>query len=203
ALDDTSWLHGSADNEPLSVPLNASLAGLRLLAYAAVAAPRESIQVLERRIEELLGPLPAVRKATARSALLDLPAELVFDVMGLRSAHRTTPPGPDATMAMQWALAHGDTAFVRANLDTAASSHEYAYLKARSFVALGDTAQAERYIDATLENLPQAYSALLDYLPLAGSLVRTMALRAELAAARGEAAPARRWASAVVALWSG
>ena len=106
-------------------------------------------------------------------------------------------------MAMQWALAHGDTAFVRANLDTAASSHEYAYLKARSFVALGDTAQAERYLDGTLENLPQVYSALLDYVPLAGGLVRMMALRAELAAARNEAAAAHRWARAVLTLWSG
>jgi tetratricopeptide (TPR) repeat protein len=204
ALEDTSWLHGSADNEPVSIPLNASLAGLRLLAYAAVAAPRESIQVLERRIEALLGTLPMARRGSARSALLDLPAELVFDVMGLRSAHRTTPPGPDATMATQWALAHGDTAFVRANLDTAAaSSHEYAYLMARSFVALGDTTEAERYLDRTLENLPQVYSALLDYVPLAGGLIRMMALRAELAAARSEAAAAHRWARAVLTLWSG
>ena len=203
ALEDTSWLHGSADNEPLSVPLNASLAGLRLLAYAAVAAPRESIQVLERRIEELLGPLPAVRKATARSALLDLPAELVFDVMGLRSAHRTTPPGPDATMAMQWALAHGDTAFVRANLDTLGGSHEYAYVTARLALAVGDTATADHKVDATLGNLMGLYSALLDYVPLAGSLVRMMALRAETAAASGDASTGRRWASAVVAVWSG
>ena len=203
AVEDTSWLHGSADNEPLRLPLNAGLAGLRLLAYGAVGAPRESIQVFERRIEDLLGTLPPARRASARSALLDLPAELVFDVMGLRSAHRTTPPGPDGMMAMQWALAHGDTAFVRANLDTAASSHEYAYLKARSFVALGDTTEAERYLDGTLENLSQVYSALLDYVPLAGGLVRMMALRAELAAARSEAAAAQRWARAVLTLWSG
>jgi len=203
AIEDTFWLHGSADNEPVRLPLTAGLAGLRLLAYASVAAPRESIAVLERRIEQLLATLPAAERGPARSALLDLPAELVFDDMGLRPTHRTTPPGPDGTMTIQWALAHGDTALVRGNLDTTSSSNEYAYLKARSFVALGDTAQAERSIDGTLENLPQVYSALLDYLPLAGSLVRMMALRAELAAARGEATPARRWASAVVTLWSG
>jgi len=203
AIEDTSWLHQSADNEAVTLPLSAGLAGLRLLAYAAVAAPRESILVLERRIEELLGTLPPARRGSARSALLDLPAELVFDVMGLQSAHRTTPPGPDGIMAMQWALAHGDTAFVRANLDTAATSHEYAYLMARSFVALGDTTAAERYLDGTLENLPQVYSALLDYVPLAGGLIRMMALRAELAAARSHAAAAHRWARAVLTLWSG
>ena len=106
-------------------------------------------------------------------------------------------------MAAQWALAHGDTSFVRANIDTMASSHEYAYLKARSFVALGDTAGAERYLDGTLENLPGVYSALLDYVPLAGGLIRMMALRAELAAAQGDTRIAARWAGAVAALWAG
>src|SRR3989441_4833083 len=203
AVEDTLWLHGSADNETARLPLVAGMTGLRLLAYAAVAAPRESIQALEHRIEELLHTLPPGGRASARSALLDLPAELVFNDMGLRPAHRTTPPGPDETMAIQWALAHGDTAFVRGNLDTTASSHEYAYLKTRSFVALGDTTEAERYLDGTLENLPQVYSALLEYVPLAGGLIRMMALRAELAAARGEAAAAQRWARAARTLWSG
>ena len=203
AVEDTSWLPSSADNDPVRLPLAAGMTGLRLLAYAAVAAPRESIQALERRVDDLLHTLPPGGRASARSALLDLPAELVFDEMGLRPAHRSTPPGPDATMETQWALAHGDTAFVRAHLDTAASSHEYAYLKARTLVALGDTARAERYLDGTLENLARVYSALLDYVPLTGGLIRMMALRASLAAARGEAAAARRWGSAVVALWSG
>ena len=203
AVEDTFWLHSSADNQPVRLPLDAGLASLRLLAYASVAAPRDSITALEHRIEQLLATLPATGRGAARSALLDLPAELVFEDMGLRPAHRNTPPGPDETMAAQWALAHGDTSFVRANIDTMASSHEYAYLKARSFVALGDTAGAERYLDGTLENLPGVYSALLDYVPLAGGLIRMMALRAELAAAQGDIRMAARWAGAVAALWAG
>src|SRR5256885_3819214 len=35
----------------VTLPLDAALAGLRLLAYAAGAAPQESIGVLERRVE--------------------------------------------------------------------------------------------------------------------------------------------------------
>ena len=77
------------------------------------------------------------------------------------------------------------------------------YLTARLLLALGDTAGAARYMDGSLETLSRAYSALLAYLPMAGTLVRMMALRAELAAARGETSIASRWASAVVALWSG
>jgi len=203
AVDDTSRLHNSADNEPLSVPLNAGLAGLRLLGYASVAAPRDSIQALEHRTEELLASLPAARRASARSALLDLPAELVFSDMGRRPAHRTTPPGPDATMVIQWALAHGDTAFVRAHLDSLGGSPDYGYMTARLAVAVGDTLTAQHNLDATLSNLTGLYSALLDYVPLAGCLVRMMALRAEVAAASGDTDTARRWARAVLALWSG
>ncbi len=203
AVQDTSRLHASADNESVTLPLNAALAGLRLLAYASVAAPQESITVLERRVEELLSTLPTTRRASARSALLDVPAELVFDLMGPRPAHRTTPPGPDGTMTLQWALAHGDTAFVRAHLDTLAGSGEYAFLTASLAVSIGDTATALHCLDRTLGNLPALYSALLDYMPLAGTLVRMMALRADLAAARGQTAIARQWGSAVAALWSG
>jgi len=203
AVQDTSGLHASADNESVTLPLDAALAGLRLLAYAAVAAPQESIGVLERRVEELLSNLPSAQRAPARSALLDTPAELVFEVMGQRSAHRTTSPGPDGTMTLQWALAHGDTAFVRAHLDTAATSPEYAYVAARMALSIGDTVAAQHYLDRTLGNLPTLYSALLDYMPLAGTLVRMMAFRADLAAARGQVAIAQRWGSAVAALWSG
>ncbi len=204
AVEDTFWLHSSADNEPVRLPLKAGLAGLQLLVYAAVAAPRESIQVLEGRVEELLGTLAPAARAAARSALLDLPAELVFDEMGLRPAHRSTPPGPDATMAMQWALAHDDTAFVRANLEPrAGASPEYAFLWARAALALGDSMTAERVLDGVLGDLTGLYSALFDYVPLAGCLVRVMVLRAELAAARRETAAARQWASAVIDLWSG
>jgi len=116
-------------------------------------------------------------------------------------------------MVMQWALAHGDTALVHASIDTALkhsgvpsaeeSSPDGVYLTARLLLAVGDTAGAARYLDGTLESLPGLVSALLQYVPLAGSLVRMMALRAELAAARGESTAARRWATAVGALWSG
>jgi len=203
-----------ADNQPVQLPLAVGQTGLALLAYASVAAPRESISALERRLEELATRLPALTRPAARSALLDIPAELVFDVLGSRPAHRVTPPGPPWTMEMQWRLAHGDTASPRAGLDTLLSesgaalsagdlSSDAAYLRAQLFLAVGDTGAAVRHIDGTLDNLPDLYSALLDYMPLAGCLVRMMALRADLAAARGDRSAARHWASAVVALWSG
>src|SRR5438034_3841211 len=86
ATEDTAWLSGSADNQPVAMPRKAALAGLALLSYAAVGAPVDSIRAYERRIEDLLAGLPPPRRAATRSALLDRPAEMVFDVLGLRLA---------------------------------------------------------------------------------------------------------------------
>jgi len=214
ATEDTAWLSGSADNQPVAISLEAAQAGLALLSYAAVGAPVDSIQAYERRIEDLMAALPPPRRAATRSALLDRPAELVFDVLGLRPSHRTDPPGPHQAMLLQWRLAHGDTTIVRATLDslshqsggtfaTGESPPDGVYVDARLLLAVGDTGAAQRTLDAPLDSLTALHTATLQFVPLAGCLVRMMALRADLAAAQGDAGTARRWANAVVALWGG
>jgi len=205
---------GSADNQSVTIPLAALRIGLELLAYASAGAPAESVAALEQRVERSTAGLPAASRPAVRSALLDVPAELVFDAMGPRPAHRSTPPGPSRPMAMQWALAQGDTASVRATITQELglrggalarddSPPDGVYLDARLLLALGDTGVAEQTLDAPLNNLARLHSYLLRYLPLAGGLVRMMALRADMAAARADEGTARRWASAVVTLWSG
>ncbi|HYL22715.1 MAG TPA: hypothetical protein VEU74_13195 [Gemmatimonadales bacterium] len=214
ATDDTVGLRASADNQAATIQLPAARAGLKLLAYAALAAPRESITAYERRVEDLLGGLSGPGKARSRSALLDAPAELVFDVMGLRPAHRAGPPGPTWHMTMQWNLSHGAETIVRAALDSEAHLHggrlatgestpDETYVNASLLLALGDTATATRTLDAPLDSLEALHTWVFRYLPLAGCLVRMMARRADLAMARSESPTARRWASAVVTLWSG
>jgi tetratricopeptide (TPR) repeat protein len=211
---DTAWLSGSADNQPVIIPLEVAQTGLALLVYAAVGAPLDSIVAYERRTEDQLARVPLARRSTARSALLDRPAELVFDALGLRPAHRVERPGPRQQMLLQWHLAHGDTARVRATLDslsraeggrlaTGESTPDGVYVDARLLLAVGDSATAARTLDAPLDSLVALHSATLQFFPLAGCLIRMMALRAELAAAQGDSRTARSWASAVLALWSG
>ena len=205
---------GSADNQTVSIPMAVLRPGLELLAYASAGAPAESVAALEARVERSTAGLPVASRPGVRSAMLDVAAQMVFDVMGPRPAHRSTPPGPSRSMAMQWALARGDTASVRAVTTTELqqrggllsrddSPPEGVYLDARLLLAVGDTAAAERTLDAPLNNLAKLHSYLLRYLPLAGGLVRMMALRAELAGTHGDGPTARRWASVVVTLWSG
>jgi tetratricopeptide (TPR) repeat protein len=214
ATEDTAWLSLSADNQPVTLPMDAARAGLALLSYASVGAPVDSVRAYERRIEDFVAGLPPFRRTATRSALLDRPAEMVFDVLGLRPAHRTDPPGPHQAMLLQWSLAHGDTTRVRATLDslsrggggslaTGESTPDGVYVDARLLLAVGDSATAARTLDAPLDSLAALHTATLQYVPLAGCLVRMMALRAELAVARGDRSTAHRWASAVVALWGG
>lgn len=214
ATADTAWLAGSADNQPVSLALDVAQAGLALLTYAAVGAPLDSVVAYERRIENRIAGLPPSRQPPTRSALLDVPAELVFDTLGLRPAHRTGPPGPHSAMLLQWWLSHGDTALVRATLDSLAragggslatsdGTPEGVYIDARLLLAVGDTGTAVRTLDAPLDTLGALHTRTLQFLPLAGSLVRMMVLRADLAVAQRDLRTARSWGSAVVTLWSG
>jgi hypothetical protein len=68
---------------------------------------------------------------------------------------------------------------------------------------LGDTAGAVSELDVALNAMPTYRTDLLDDAPQAAGLVRTMALRADIAAAMGDSVTAARWAAPVVTLWSG
>ena len=81
-----------------------------------------------------------------------------------------------------------------------ASDGVLTYLELR--LALHDTANAEAVLDRYLDdlaNLPRSHFRQ-PYQPI--SIARLMALRAELAAARGDIPRARFWSRAVLDLWN-
>src|SRR5437764_12706807 len=82
--------------------------GLELLAYASTGAPAESVAALEARVERRTASLPATSRPVVRSALLDVPAELVFAAMGSRPAHLSTLPTPSWEFTAQRALIQRD-----------------------------------------------------------------------------------------------
>jgi hypothetical protein len=114
---------------------------------------------------------------------------------------------------MQQALARHDTRLLTTLLDSATAvtrlqrpsdlSLDYAYQLSWIRLASGDTASAIQNLDIALGALPSLSSASLRDIATAAAAVRAMALRAELAATSRDPQTARRWASAVVALWSG
>jgi hypothetical protein len=79
------------------------------------------------------------------------------------------------------------------------ATYQEAYLE----LGLGDTLAAIRRLDGALTALPTLGTDLVTEVPQAAGLVRSMALRAELAAARGDRDRTQWWAQAALALWSG
>jgi len=112
---------------------------------------------------------------------------------------------------MQQAFGRKDFRAVRALLDTVSAvsqlqrpgdlSPDYIYQQAWLRMALGDTTRAIRQLDRTLEGLPGISTATLQEPGAAAGIVRAMMLRADLANAQGDRQTARKWESAVSALW--
>jgi len=200
------------DGAELRAPPPLAEAALAFLGYAALGAPAESLAAFVPRsaalVESYVEPR---RRQTAYPALFDGPLRLAYPELGHR-AFEGVPVGGDYLRRMQWSLDRGDSAAVTRGLDALRAQRrniragdvtvDGVYTEGRLLLAVGDTAAAVRSFDQALSALPTLSVALLSRVPQAACLVRTMALRAELAAHTGDAATARRWAGAVVTLWA-
>lgn len=193
-------------------PIAVKQAALALLAYASLGAPPESLRALKARVDQRVsswaGP---VSRERLRLAVLHVPMGLAFESIGLSDVHRADAGG-DYLLEIQWAMAHGDTAAVRAELVRQAGFRARSragdiavngtYGEAQVLLQLGDTAAAVALLDLSLQALPTLGTYLLDRPEQVGCAVRAMALRAELAARARDAAVAARWARAVTTLWT-
>lgn len=120
---------------------------------------------------------------------------------------------PDRLGQMQQAYARGDLKRVRLMFDSldgarrltrpADRSLDYTFQEAWLRAATSDTAGAIRQLDEILEALPSVAARALKELGGAAALGRAMMLRADLAAATGDRATARRFARALSDLWAG
>ncbi|HEX9754388.1 MAG TPA: protein kinase [Gemmatimonadales bacterium] len=202
----------TADAERVSIPSGLVQPALVLLAYASAGADRDTIIALEGRIERILqGLVPRAQQAAVRQALLDEPSEFSFSAAGLRPAHRPET-GARWILKLQWHAAHGHTDTVRAMFGSwdkafaldrpGEAAIDDLLQQAEVLLMLRDSAAAAARLDVALDALPVSRLDLLATLNRPAALVRTMALRSELAWAMGQREIAARWAGAVTALWS-
>ncbi|HKP50269.1 MAG TPA: tetratricopeptide repeat protein, partial [Gemmatimonadales bacterium] len=202
----------SPDWQEIRVPLPLTEAALGLFAYSSFGAPLDSISALEERVEQLIpGYIEPRRRELVRRTLLDIPSVLAYPERGARPVHRAQAGG-NYRLMMQWKLSRGDTAGLRSdfaelgrlrrNLRQGDVAFDATYHEARLLLAIGDTAQGTALLDASLRALPTLGTYLLDQLPQVATLVRGMALRAELAAQAGDQPTTKHWAHDVVVLWS-
>jgi hypothetical protein len=179
--------------------------------YAALGAPADSMRATEERALTLIHDwIDPKRRSTVVVGLLEWPATLAYPVLGLQRAQDSRSRTPQ-TLA-QVALERADTATVRRILTDprrqldqrfGPPSADEARADALLWLAIGDTAAAARQLDEVLNSLPLYGARLLDDVEQPASLVRNMALRADLAARSGDLTTARHWAEAVGDLWSG
>jgi hypothetical protein len=200
------------DYEEVNVPLQLTEAALGLFAYSSFGAPVDSVVAFEERVERLIPSyVEPAKRAHARQAMLDNPAVLEFPERGLRPMHRAHAGG-DYLLEMQWELGRGDTAAFRShyskirevqrNLRPGDVTFDATYHTAWLLLQVGDTAEATRVLDLPLQALPTLGTGIIDQLPEAATLVRGMALRAELAQRAKDPVTAKRWAGNVLLLWS-
>jgi tetratricopeptide (TPR) repeat protein len=200
------------DWEEVDVPLPLTDAALGLFAYSSFGVPQDSLTALETRIERLIPSyVEASKRSRVRQALLVTPSALAYPELGLRPMHSLRPDG-DYRLEIQLRLAQRNLPAVRQLFEKLSETRrntrpgdvafDGTYHEAWILLQIGDTAGATRLLDLSLEALPALGTYLLDQVPQVATLVRGMALRAELAKSMGDRSTAARWAGNVVALWS-
>jgi tRNA A-37 threonylcarbamoyl transferase component Bud32/tetratricopeptide (TPR) repeat protein len=199
---------GAEDVEPQV----AARAG-ELLAHAALGACHEKMSSLRQAVDaSIRSRVQPDRHDDIRQRVANAPATYLMHCTGGRSM-ADVDPGADMIMIAQSALARGDAAGARRALIGIAQgraqrrpgdiSVNLVSREARLRMAMGDTASAVAILDAMLGALPTISAAVLSH-PLENAvLVSTMALRADVAAARRDATTAAKWGTAAAEVWGG
>ena len=117
----------------------------------------------------------------------------------------------NSLLAMQWSLSLGDHDAVqstylelqqmRADLSPGQVAFQNVFHEALLIMAIGDTLSASDYLGRTLGAMRALRTSVVMEAPQAASLVRAMALWAQLAAASGDEEIAKDWATNVIQLW--
>ena len=214
----TQFLRTSAREETIwtprgsvSFPISIADPGLELAVYASAGAPAGFVSPLITRTSQAIDALARADLAPfLRSAMLDIPVALAYPVTGLTSVHRTRHR-ESRYLGLQYALGHGDTATVRAHLDTLAvetaldrpgdAGMEYLLIEVRARLVLGDSTTADQILESAVSTLQNTGRVLTSEVTSVGALMSLWVLQAELAGARSNAAAATRSAHMAATLW--
>jgi eukaryotic-like serine/threonine-protein kinase len=200
--------------EARSAPPGIAQTAPALLAFAALGGPLDSIRALEAQVERTIrSSFVGPGRETARSDWLLRAAFLAVPVYQFESIPRAGQSSSVRLNLLAAWRAH-DVTQGRRILATLSDARRQAsvrpsdvmmdgvYPEAAILAALGDHSGALGWLMPTLDSLALTETQALIDVARAGPLVRAMALRAELAHRAGDRREARRWASAVLTLWS-
>ncbi len=186
--------------------------GPSLLAYASLGGPRDSLAKYEALVEAAVSALPPRDGGRARGQWLWRSAALSYPDYAMRALASRDDVQASVLEPIVAAVAGDNTRVIqllarlqttRATLRPADIMIEGLYQEAVCLVTADEPRSAIARIDPTLNALRYTTTRELGQIPRTGALVRAMALRATLAQTVGEPAASRRWARAVIILWSG
>jgi len=198
------------NGQPATLPRQVFSDVVALNAYAESGGSKDSVLAFAGRVSDKIAALvPPAQAAPLVNGALIRPLTLAAPVVGAKPVSELVSMDP-FVLALK-AYAQRDVRQTRLLLDSIAASHaEYApgevtmdavfresWLRAQ----IGDSAAASVALDRALRGLPAALSSIVASSAVAFSLGRAMALRAELAAEKGERTLATTWATALIKLW--
>lgn len=199
--------------EPVHTNMPLKEGALRLLTYAALGAPRDSVEawheVVQRQIRSFGQP---TERSKLRSALVDHATILL--PRGWGDALFNPEKEPYLFQAdVRLKAKNNDTAAVRqmlTDLDEVSAGKaspwrpapEATLFKSEVLLSMGDTAAVVRNLDLMFNATEGMNVYFVEELAQAGAIVRLMLLRVELADRMGDLPVARRWANAMTTLWA-
>jgi tRNA A-37 threonylcarbamoyl transferase component Bud32 len=196
-----------------NLPIPVMDAAAPFFAFAALGVCGDTTERLERRLDEQIAhSVSEEQQPQVRVAVKARPLSMLASCTNGKASLRIPATGASRLVAMQQALAKGDSTLLRSMLGAVAAdtrtqrpgdiSLDFAYQYAWIRAASGDTAGAAAQLDRTLGALPSIGAAAIREPASAAAVGRAMLLRAELAANRGEASERVRWARAGADLWA-
>ena len=195
-----------------SLPVQVMDAAAPFFAFAALGVCSDTTRALERKLDDQLAHyvaedrLPGVKVAVkARPLSMLVPCTAGKSSLGIDAAGYRL-------LKLQQAFATHDTRNLSILLQSVASdektqrpgdvsldvTYQYAWLHS----AMGDTGAAMRQLDRVLGALPSLSASSLREAGSAAAAGRAMALRAELASAKGDSDGKKKWGQALADLWA-
>ena len=185
--------------------------GRALLVSAAMGLSRDSLLAAERQLmSDIDARVPPDKRSAVRGEILGRVARVAMPVTMLRVLRTDTAITAGALLYAARAWQNGDTAAMLRELEKPLAARRLLTPADLSLDALlpeawllasaGKVQEATDRLDPTLGAL-RTMQLLMDPVQ-AGSFVRAMVLRADLAARAGDRRAAARWAAVVVELWS-
>jgi serine/threonine protein kinase/tetratricopeptide (TPR) repeat protein len=194
------------------VPVPVMDAAAPFFAFAALGVCSDTTRAVERRLDEQLTHFVAETQVQQlKRAVKARPLSMLAPCTGAKSS-LGVEAGTNRLLKLQQAFARNDTRTLSALLEGVANdaktqrpgdvSLDFTYQVAWLKSAMGDTVDAVRQLDRALGALPSLSALSLHDAASAAAAGRAMALRAELANARGEVEVRKKWARAVAELWA-